>query len=255
VSFIDEIRARNYSTHHEWKIICYAKKLSKYTHFFNYKEIYKIKDVLRGSDGYYKAIRSLCAYFEEMFLDNDDVLKDLSRISKLVKKPTSKPDIYCPTDEEIQETLEKLKYLNKNIYHFYIGLIHSGVRIREFAYYLEDPSRFKVIEKKGFKKVLLNYKRGNKYCQYIYLPLEYSEGKYVSPKYLSKFLSKHKDLLRPKYIRNWFYSKCLSSGIPSPVADFYQGRSAVTVGDRHYLDKEKMADEMYLKICVIDFIK
>ena len=52
-------------------------------------------------------------------------------------------------------------------------------------------------------------------------------------------------MLRPKYIRKWFYSKCIDLGIPSNIADFYQGRQPLMVGDRHYLNREKLADKYY----------
>ncbi|MBT4604028.1 hypothetical protein HOC01_00165 [archaeon] len=39
------------------------------------------------------------------------------------------------------------------------------------------------------------------------------------------------------------------------VADFYQGRSSVSIGNRHYLDKERMADEKYQLLIHIFFKK
>ncbi len=224
-------------------MINFAKKLSKSTHFFNYQEVVKVvPDKSKGT--FYKAVRNLCNFYEEKYMGDDEILKELTKIRKVVKKPKCRPDIYTPTDTELFEQLSLIKSRNIDVYQFYLGLMYSGVRIRELLYYIKNPSNFKILKKDGFKKVLLNYQRNTKSCIYIYLPASYVEPK-VTMKKLESFLASNKDILRPKYLRNWFYSKCLTLGIPSGVADFYQGRSPVSIGDRHYLDKERMADEKY----------
>ena len=215
-------------------------------YFFNYKEVVTaVPDKSKGT--FYKTVRNLCNFYEEKYLGDDEILKELTKIRKVVKKPKCRPDIYTPTDTELYEQLSLIKSKNVDVHQFYLGLMYSGVRIREFLYYLAEPSKFRIIKKDRFKKVLLNYTRNTKSCIYIYLPLDYVEPK-VSLKQLESFLGCNKEILRPKYLRNWFYSKCLQLGIPSGVADFYQGRSPVSIGDRHYLDKERMADEKYKEL-------
>ncbi|MFC1690816.1 integrase [Nanoarchaeota archaeon] len=242
--FVVYISKKNYSQRHFTKLKSCVKKLSYYTHFFSYKELLKIRDKLY-SDQYYKALRALCNFFEEKYLENPAVLVDLERIRKNFKRPKATPDIYTPSDEQLVETLAKLKALNKKYYEFYVALMFSGVRIKEMAYYINSDKDFKTIENGNYHKVLLNYKRHCKNVFFLYFPkgFELSEGVIVEN--LSRFLTRHPEIIRPKYIRNWFYSKCLDLGVPSAIADFFQGRTPISVGDRHYLDRERMADKCY----------
>ena len=117
--------------------------------------------------------------------------------------------------------------------------------------YSKDQDKLKVINREGFKKIVLNADRRTKKCYFIYLPLDFELPVDITEGMIRKFLATHKEILRPKYIRNWFYSKCLELGIPSGIIDFYQGRSPVTVGDKHYLDKERMADKLYSQSLLI----
>ncbi|MBT4446522.1 hypothetical protein HOA92_00930 [archaeon] len=206
-----------------------------------------MRDLL-SFDAYYKALRAICNFYEEKHLGEEEVLKELNRIRKIAKRKKSNPDVYTPEDSELFADLAKIKELSTGVYNYYLGLINSGVRISEFAKFAEDPSKYRIIDKGEYIKVYLNYRRGSKNCLYIYLPKGFDNRVYVSYNYFIKFFQKHRGLIRPKYIRNWFYSKCLQLGIPSGVADFYQGRSAVSIGDRHYLDKERMADEKYRQL-------
>ena len=233
-------------------MINFSKKLGNYTHFFNYPAFLQIKDKL-CQDAYYKALRGLCNYFEERYLDNEELVTEINKIRHIAKKPSCNADIYTPTDKELLDNLNRIKELNQSIYLFYLGLIFSGVRIRELETYIKNPADFRVVEKEGFYKIVLNSNRITKKCYYIYLPTNFKLPERFSVKYLSKFLTEHKEVIRPKYIRNWFYSKCLDLGIPNGIVDFYQGRAAITVGDKHYLDKERMADHLYGKL--VDYFR
>ncbi len=242
--FIDWIKAKNYEKIHYRKLANNAIKLSKYTHLFVYQELLMVKDKF-GKDGFYKAVRALCNYFEEQYLDNEGILREIAKIRKIAHKPHCGVDIYTPSDEELVRNLEQLKVSSNKYYLFYLGLIFSGIRIREMISYVKEPHRFKIIQNEKYYKVVLNSDRITKKCYFVYLPNWFEVPKEVTETGLIGFLAKHKNILRPKYIRNWFYSKCLDLGIPNGVIDFYQGRSPVSVGNKHYLDKEKMGDRLY----------
>jgi intergrase/recombinase len=59
---------------------------------------------------------------------------------------------------------------------------------------------------------------------------------------------KRNNLISIKYCRKWFYTKCIKLGIPDTIADYYQGRSANSVGNNHYLSRQMLADNNYSKI-------
>lgn len=244
--FVVYIKRQGYVPEYELRLINFGKKLSKNTHFFNYKEVLAAKP-MKSLSTFYKIVRGVCNFYEQKYLENEGVLKEINLVRRVIKKPKCNPDIYCPSDKELSDNLQRIKELDIRVYKFYLGLMYSGVRIREFCHYLNSKSDFKIVHKDGFKKILMNYSRNTKTCLYIYLPEHYIEER-ITVREFELFLVKHKDILRPKYIRNWFYSKCLDLGIPSGVADFYQGRSPVSIGDKHYLDKEKMADRCYGKL-------
>lgn len=211
---------------------------------FSYKEFLRIKETL-NQDAYYKALRVLCNYFEEIYLDNDNIVTEINKIRRIAKKPACNADIYTPTDQELLDNLNKLKALHDGYFKFYLALVFSGVRVREMETLSNNPDHFRVVAYDLFKKVVVNTNRTTKKCYYIYLPQWFDVPSGIDIDKLSRFLAKHKDILRPKYIRNWFYSKCLDLGVHSGIIDFYQGRASVTVGDKHYLDKERMADRLY----------
>ncbi|MFC1741752.1 integrase [Nanoarchaeota archaeon] len=243
-SFTLWLKQKKFSDVHYYKCLRYAIHTGKNTHFFTYSEILKLKDKLTN-DGYFKGIRSLCNFFEEKYPDNTQLLAEIVNIRKAVKKPKCNADIYTPSDDEMLANLKLLKKLKPEFHKFFLGLAFSGVRINELEAYINSPEKFRIVTTGAYKKVILNLRRRTKNCLFIYLPRWYEPPDKISIKYLNRFLQLNKEIIRPKYMRNWFYSKCLDLEIPSGIADFYQGRSPVTVGDRHYLDKEKMADRLY----------
>lgn len=252
--FRSSVLKKDYSENHKYKLLRYSTKIRFYTHFFTSKELGKVKEHMQ-KDAYYTAIRSLCNYFSAVHDEDRVVEEELHKIRKHFPKPSCQPDLYTPTDQDVQETLSFLKGDNEVFYRFYVGLMCSGVRIRELAEYVNHQEKYREEKKEDFKKVLINSTRGKKSCYYIYLPASYEAPERVSLTYLSRYLIKNKKVIRPKYLRNWFYSKCIELGIPAPIADFYQGRSAISMGNKHYLEKEKLADKEYVKIIGGEAIK
>lgn len=241
------IQAQEFSEVHYKKLYQYSSKLGKNAHFYSYAELVKVKHLFKNG-GYYKATISIGKFLMEQHPDCKELVSEIEKIKRICKKPRCNPDLYTPTDEEVKKSLQFLQEKNQNYYQFYLGLLHSGVRIRELAAVCEEPEKYRVVREEGFRKIVINSTRGYKSAFFIYLPADYELPKPVSMEGLSRFLSRHKELLRPKYIRNWFYKKCIEQGIPAAIADFYQGRTPVSIGDKHYLEKEKLADINYEKI-------
>lgn len=220
------------------------KKIGVYTHYLNGAILKKNAEKFH-QDGYYKAIRIFCRFLLDRELMSED---EVNKIKRYSSKPQSNADIYTPTNSDMIQNMELLKTRNKRMYMFCQALQYSGVRITELLYYINNKDKFKIIQKDGFYKVLLNYKRHTKNSYYIYLPSGIDLPSRLSQKYINKFFQQNKDLIRLKYFRNWFYYNALESGLTPAVIDFIQGRVPISIGSKHYLDKERMADKLYLEV-------
>ncbi|MCK9319903.1 integrase, partial [Methanoculleus sp.] len=112
--------------------------------------------------------------------------------------------------------------------------------------------KLKTQQMDGFVKVAMNYLRHNKNSYFCYLPLEIYSQLSATQKPLSinslEQEIKRKKLIPIKYCRKWFYTKCIELGIPDTIADYYQGRTANSVGSNHYLSRQMLADKNYDKI-------
>jgi len=172
---------------------------------------------------------------------------DILPIKKLLNfSNPSKQDTYVPTDNEIQQTLFKLTTKNKLIYLMYLV---SGVRKVEGEYLLEKIDSLKCQQLDGFTKITMNYLRHNKNSYFCYLPLGVYNRLSTDHKQLSvgslEAEIKRKKLIPIKYCRKWFYTKCIELGVPESIADYYQGRTANSVGSNHYLSRQMLADKFY----------
>ena len=251
VEFRDYVLKKKYSYAHEKKLLLFGKKLSFYG-YFNYKELMNVRSQI-NNDCYYKTIRAVCTFYEEKYIDDEYVKKELDKIKKIIKKPKSVPDIYTPSLDEVKRSLLELKQHSSSYAEFYFGLALSGVRITELSEVCNNISKYKTVAKNGFYKVVMNTTRNTKSSYFIYLPDWYTLPTKISTDYLRRLLNKNRSIIRPKYLRNFFYSICVELGISTAIADFYQGRTPITVGNKHYLEKEKHADTGYTLL--IDYMK
>ncbi len=191
---------------------------------------------------------AIITFYKEKHYDNDELHRDLDRIKKLIQKPKSTPDIYTPSAQEVVNSVNKLMKINRKYGLFYLGLAFSGVRIVELESTCNNRLQYRGIDNEHYTKILLNKTRNTKTAYYIYLPKDYVLPTAVSLGFFRRLLMKHKDIIRPKYLRNFFYSSCVELSISTAIADFYQGRTPITMGNKHYLEKEHHADRAYKRL-------
>ncbi len=197
-------------------------------------------------------LRLILNYCETKELFTTD---QLLQCRKKLKNHKSGIDNYVPTDQEVQSTLSQLTPNNRIVYLVYLV---SGVRKVEGEYLLANLNKLTTQEKEGFVKVVMNYLRHNKNSYFCYLPIDiYNQLKATTTNKPSvsslENEIKRKNLIPIKYCRKWFYTKCIELGIPDTIADYYQGRSANSVGSNHYLSRQLLADQNYSKM--VSYIK
>lgn len=111
---------------------------------------------------------------------------------------------------------------------------------------LKEFDKSRLITENGTSKYPLNYNRGNKRSQYVYMPSEVAAKLhrfYIHKDTVSRELRKYG--IAPKYLRKWFYNFLIMNKVPESVADFIEGRPPESVGSLHYLAKFKQADYWY----------
>ncbi len=183
------------------------------------------------------------------YLDDTNTINrlDFEELDKKIKKKQCQADIYVPSTEEVNATLSKLDGSQKQLY---LLLLYSGIRISELEHILKRKDKVQVQKLNGISKVELNWARGSKMAFYVYLPTEMLPILNEKKTRLSSLIEHVKDqkLIPLKYCRKYFYTMAIDTGCPSEVADYIQGRVQSSVGGRHYLAVQRIADEWYPKI-------
>jgi len=194
-------------------------------------------------------LRNLFNFYETQGLAGKDWL-DLLRSN--LPKVTIGVDLKIPGEEEMADSVRKVKRLrDPRKFILYNLLLDSGLRLTEGVQLFNSfaEGTVKIEEHKGFCVVALGYFRGTKMAYYGFIstytlellrkvnePLIYRKGGLeksgiVSWKYLRKFVNDNMTSEKPN--------------IPESVADFIQGRTAKSIGARHYMKLKRKAIQFY----------
>jgi intergrase/recombinase len=126
-------------------------------------------------------------------------------------------------------------------------LYYSGIRITEACYLGDNSVPFEDLG--GFRRYAVGWARGNKRCDYAYLPV------FVKPAPCEPDWNHFYATLPmlPKMLRKFFYRVAKRTALENRadplIADFYQSRvSRFTVGERHYGELRSEADNLYPKV-------
>ncbi|OGR54122.1 MAG: hypothetical protein A2034_06835 [Elusimicrobia bacterium GWA2_38_7] len=173
-------------------------------------------------------------------------IEQTAELRRHLKNKKSNPDMFVPTNEQVFDTLNKLKFKNQILFCIYLT---SGLRKIEGKYLYENFRYLKAQQCNNFVKINLASFRKTKTAYFCYLPtwlyeLLETHATQLSVKSLDSEITTHK-LIAPKYCRKWFYTKCIELGIPESIADFYEGRTSGTIGANHYLGKQALGDKYY----------
>lgn len=201
-----------------------------------------------------KAFRTVANYFSYIMKYPQEV----ELIREKIKPKSTGIDSFVPTDSLVKDTLDKLSSSDV-FFSTYMTFLVSGIRVSEFEHLKQNHSSIKRIVHQNFVKYELNFERGKKSAYFLYCPLNVSESlektlNKVNLTLLQNYIQRNK-LIPLKYCRKWFFSKCIELGIPEAIADFYEGRVSTSVGAKHYLSKQILADKFYAEKLIEFFEK
>jgi len=195
-------------------------------------------------------LRSLFNFYETQGLAAKDWL-DLLRSN--LPKVASGVDLKIPGEKEMADSLRGVKTLkDPRNFILYNLLLDSGLRLIEGVQLFNSfaEGTVKTEEHKGFCVVPLGYFRGTKMAYYGFistytlelLRLVKKPLRYKKIKSLGKL-----GLISWKYLRKFANDNMTSEklNIPESVADFIQGRTAKSIGARHYMKLKRKAIQFY----------
>jgi len=229
------------------------------TKFFGRYTIKTIRDLRKASEelnykkNYVKGLRNFINFLVEEEILDEGTATLLKRPLKIKKSPPKQVFI---TTEELQEAYNYLvrKY-GETAEVLLRLLIFTGLRLRQVVRLLNtfDPQNLVIVNDKVARYPMLALSRGQKRAFWAYMPADFalSLRKMNITYYMAQIRTAY-GRVSPSTIRKWQYD-VLTDYMGFEIADFIQGRSAQTVGERHYSNLTKKADEAYSK--VVDKIK
>ena len=178
----------------------------------------------------------------------------VSRWLKLLKvRFEAKEDIREVEGSEVAQALEVMReYGRSDVELVYLVMLFSGCRLSEAIELVNDFNEKHFIKiNEDYGRYALMKKSKSKRALWLYLPnfivdrIKIGDVK-VTRDAVSRFAERH-NILRPKYIRKFFYQRAREITRDRELVDFYQGRG-VSIGSRHYDRLLKLADREYVKI-------
>ena len=199
------------------------------------------------------ALRNFITFLELYgIIDGDDA----DRIRKYAKMKKANVDRTYISNEEIQEAWKQVKaYKEKRRELAFKLLVFSGLRLAHVHYLLTtfDPEKL-ILQGNIAKYPLHEAGKGSKRVFYAYMPADFAlELERIPDSYdaMREWVRRFKQpahRVKGKLIRKWHFNFLIRHGVPFEVADFIQGRSAKSVGERHYANLELLADEAYSRV-------
>lgn len=249
--FFSWIDVQGFSSNYTYQLKGYFRKFCYNKEFNNPLELQKYcfdKEV--GKKHIIKAFRVYLNYCEQQEIMPIELIE---RYRKVLKLKQGNKDVWVPSDQDVNETYQKIKD-NDKLRLLFLVLATSGIRYIEAIDFLRSYEKERFKHHNGFVSFPINQLRKTKNINNIYLPLfVYKELFHFdnSWKALRIRYNERKPKFSLKYLRKWHYNMMIYAGVPESVADFIQGRSNRSVGANHYLAKSKQAEYWYEQIYLV----
>lgn len=138
----------------------------------------------------------------QLFLLEDEIINEEAAIyfRKALPSRKSNSDGYAPTDNDIKNAYQRIK--NERDMLLFQFLAFSGIRVTELVKMLREFDSSNLIIDDKISKYPLNYNRGNKRSQYVYMPTDLAKKLhrfYINKNTVSKELRRYG--VAPKYLR------------------------------------------------------
>jgi intergrase/recombinase len=226
----------------------YKSDIQRYLKPIENKEIHVLSELREiASNSSSSMVLTVIRAYINFLLDNEIISEETAiYFRKALPSRKTNPDGYVPTDNDIKRAYQGIE--NERDRLLFQVLAFSGIRVTELVKMLMEFNKSKLITDDKISKYPLNYNRGNKRSQYVYMPTELAmklHRFYIHKDTVSSNIRKYG--VAPKYLRKWFYNFLIINNVPESVADFIEGRAPESVGSMHYLSRVKQADYWYKK--------
>ncbi|MEM4619998.1 MAG: integrase [Desulfurococcaceae archaeon] len=200
-----------------------------------------------------KTIRLYIDYLEKVGVLSEEEGERLRKIFKVKNNNY----VIKPYNLDVEKLVKQIHMLRMGLYKLVLLLLYySGSRLSEVIKMLKEFNEERLVCTDVYCRYFLGWRRGRKRCDYVYFPrFLLQEIDRVREKERIGTYDTIRDNLfeeygvRPKEYRKLFYRSCRDVGIPKEVCDFYQSRiSNLSIGDIHYDNLLRRADEYYTKI-------
>ncbi len=161
------------------------------------------------------------------------------------------------TDEEIIEAYEAIRKKYGELGELVFKVTYfTGLRLTHVVEFLNNFDLFEmyVVNDKVARFSISKVAKGTKPAFVAYMPRELAENLY--PVKITYDMAKNRTRYKRvsvNSLRKWFYTLFAKHGVRDSVIDFIQGRGAIKIGTKVYLQKLILADEAYSR--VVDELK
>jgi len=213
----------------------------------------QIVEILGSIDGvgkrrwFERGFRNLLTYLEDVEGFPADVVQQYRKVCKVEKAGVR--EIYITDAEVIAARAWVEENRGKERQLLFKLLVASGARGSQILKMLEifDPNL--LIKKDEFARYpIASLSKGKKKGFWVYMPIELAEELERCSFGKGALDDIRHGRVNVSTIRKWHLNVLIEHDVHESVADFIQGRAAVTVGSTHYLHKTKQADRAYMKI-------
>ena len=172
----------------------------------------------------------------------------LNRLRNALPKVKCGIDLNVPAEEDILDSLRRLKGIPVKYSVLYDLLLDSGLRLVEAVKVIcesDDAERFN-----GFYRCEVGMFRGSKQAYYAHFTehtqslLHKANGEDLTARNASHYFDKY-GFINPKYLRKFAFDKMIELEVPESVADFIQGRVPKKIGAKHYMVLARQAKKFY----------
>ncbi|MFA4718691.1 integrase [Pyrococcus kukulkanii] len=188
------------------------------------------------------------------FLEDKEIITSAEALEwkRFIKLKRSNVREVFVTDEEIREAFEVIKkrfgYLGEVVFKV---TFYTGLRLTHVVELLNNLDKFEliVVNDKVARFSISKVAKGTKPAFVAYMPRELAET--LTPLDITYEMAKNRTRYKRVSVntmRKWFYTFLAKHGIRDSIIDFIQGRGAIRIGTKVYLQKIVLADEAYSRI-------
>ena len=165
------------------------------------------------------------------------------------KKEEEAEEIYI-SDKELKEAYNNIRDTVKPVFKL---IEFSGGRLSQVVRALHTFDANKIVVNGKVARYPIGYiSKGTKKGYWLYFPSEFVDEliEYAKRPHTYEYLKQEiaYNRVTAKRLRKWHMNFLVQNDVPESIVDFIQGRSSLTIGTTHYLNKTKEADRQYARI-------